>query len=76
MNSRITQALITATGEDLEEDPLTVWKWWLDYNEMYQPQYNPEIQTVNTYQPISWRDIISCFSGRYPGADVDRPAPD
>jgi hypothetical protein len=75
MNSRITQALITATGEDLEDDPLAIWKWWLDYNEMYQPQYKPEIRTANTYQPISWRYIASCFPTGTPVQTLTGPLP-
>ena len=52
--------MTTATGNEFEADPKTLWKWWFDYNEMYQPQYKPVSQVVAT-QPLTNIRYVSCF---------------
>ena len=74
-NGRISEALRAATGNDLGNDPKPWWDWWLGYNEMYQPPYKPVVQTANTYSPISWRFIISCFPAGTPVETSTGPMP-
>ena len=68
-NARIAESLQIATGNDFAPDPKVLWKWWLDYNEIYQPTYKPVSQQVydSTPAPVTYRvTYASCFPAGTP----------
>jgi len=70
VNQRVANVLRKTTGNDFTADPRDIWKWWLDFNEMYQPtqkpvnsvQYDTTPATPVTYTVIS----VSCFPAGTP----------
>jgi hypothetical protein len=80
-NERITEALVTATGEKLAPQPELWWKWWMELNELAQPdgkdvryryQFNQvDVQKAKTYSgnPYAASEIrlcVSCFNAGTP----------
>jgi hypothetical protein len=50
-NANTLAALSTATGQKLGDKPADWWKWWLDYNEIYQYPEKPVVVTARDYAP-------------------------
>lgn len=44
LNEQIYEALRTATGQELENQPQAWWEWWQAYNEQYAGEEKPEIE--------------------------------
>lgn len=57
-NDRVFAILQSTTGQQLEPRPQAWWDWWADQNDIYRPQYKPEI---DTYTQVNRLLGCECF---------------
>lgn len=77
-NARAIEALGATTGQQAGDQPADWWKWWLDYNEIYQYPEKPVLVAARNYTPLPSRfrtHYSSCFVAGTKVWTMDGPMP-